>query len=70
MTNEVDISEIHVGDVIKGRRVTKVYMLCGCTAFDTEPIEDNAKDYTAEPAKKPVEEPKEAPKRRARKKKE
>lgn len=64
---------MNVGDIIDGRRVTKVYMLCGCEAYDTEPVEDNAKYYKAEPKTapaEPAEEPKEAPKRRARKKKE
>jgi hypothetical protein len=49
-----------VGDIIEGRRVTRVYNLCGCIAIDTEPVETKA-----EP-----EEIKETPKRRTRKKKE
>jgi len=54
---------VKVGDIIDGRRVTRVYDLCGSLAYDTEPVE-----IMPEP-QEPFEEP-EKPKRRIRRKKE
>jgi len=48
---------VKVGDIIDGRRVTRVYMLVGEVAYDTEPVEEI-----------PKEEPVEKPKRTRRKK--
>ena len=65
---------IKVGDIIDGRRVTRVYTLCGGLAYQSEPVtgkvvEENAVYYPEEPAKaEPTPEP-EKPKR-GRKKKE
>ena len=53
---------VKVGDIIDGRMVTKVYMLVGEVAYDTEPVEEL-------PEIVKVPEP-EKPKRRIRKKKE
>lgn len=53
---------VKVGDIIDGRRVTRVYMLVGEVAYDTEPVEDiRIEDIKAE-------EPVEKPKRTRRKK--
>ena len=49
---------IKVGDIIEGRKVTRVYNLCGCVAYDSVPAEDEPK---AEP------QPEEKPKRRRKK---
>ena len=49
---------VKVGDIIDGKRVTKVTIICGSLAYQTEPVETVK------------EEPKEEPKRRSRKKKE
>ena len=57
---------IKVGDIIDGRKVTRVYNLCGCVAYDSVPAEEEPK---AEPKAEPQEEPKpeEKPKRRRKK---
>ena len=52
---------IKVGDVIDGRKVTRVYELCGGTAYDSVPVNETIE---------PVEEAKEEPKKRIRRKKE
>lgn len=49
---------IKVGDIIEGRKVTRVYELCGGIAYDSIPIED-------EPKEEP--QPEEKPKRRRKK---
>jgi hypothetical protein len=49
---------IKVGDIIDGRKVTRVYYLCGCVAYDSVPAE-------AEPKEEP--QPEEKPKRRRKK---
>jgi hypothetical protein len=49
---------IKVGDIIDGRKVTRVYNLCGCVAYDSVPAED-------EPKEEPK--PEEKPKRRRKK---
>lgn len=49
---------IKAGDIIDGRKVTRVYNLCGCVAYDSVPAEDEPK---AEPK------PEEKPKRRRKK---
>jgi hypothetical protein len=49
---------IKVGDIIDGRKVTRVYYLCGCVAYDSVP---------AEPKEEPKAEPEEKPKRRRKK---
>jgi len=55
---------IKVGDIIDGRKVTRVYNLCGCVAYDSVPAEDEPK---AEPQEEPKAEPEEKPKRRRKK---
>ena len=68
---------VKVGDIVDGRRVTKVFNLCGMEAYQSEPVkEDNSKSF---PEKLPglgekrmiiaPEEPEEKPKR-GRKKRE
>lgn len=52
-----------VGDIIDGRKVTRIYTLCGGTAYESVPV-------TEEAPKAPVEEPEEKPKKRIRRKKE
>lgn len=47
---------IEVGDIIDGRRVTRVYTLCGGLAYESEPVKGNVKTENAvyfpeEPAK-------------------
>ena len=65
---------IKVGDIIDGRRITKVFELCGSIAYQSEVVsepepENNTVYFPEEPAK--VEEVKEPEKpRRGRKKKE
>lgn len=49
---------IKVGDIIDGRKVTRVYNLCGSVAYDSVPAE-------AEPKEEPK--PEEKPKRRRKK---
>ena len=49
---------IKAGDIIDGRKVTRVYNLCGCVAYDSVPAED-------EPKEEP--QPEEKPKRRRKK---
>jgi hypothetical protein len=49
---------IKVGDIIDGRKVTRLYYLCGCVAYDSVPAED-------EPKEEPK--PEEKPKRRRKK---
>jgi hypothetical protein len=49
---------IKAGDIIDGRKVTRVYYLCGCVAYDSVPAE-------AEPKEEPKAE--EKPKRRRKK---
>jgi hypothetical protein len=49
---------IKVGDIIDGRKVTRVYNLCGCVAYDSVP---------AEAEEEPKAEPEEKPKRRRKK---
>lgn len=34
---------IEVGDIIDGKRVTRVYALCGSLAYESEPVLNNAK---------------------------
>lgn len=51
---------IKAGDIIDGRKVTRVYYLCGCVAYDSVPAE-------AEPKEEPKAEPEEKPKRRRKK---
>ena len=34
---------IEVGDIIDGKRVTRVYALCGGLAYESEPVGNNAK---------------------------
>ena len=53
---------IKAGDIIDGRKVTRVYYLCGCVAYDSVPAEDEA-----EPTEEPKVEPEEKPKRRRKK---
>ena len=37
---------IKVGDIIDGKRVTKVFDLCGSLAYQSEPVqEDNSKGF-------------------------
>ncbi len=36
---------IEVGDIIDGRRVTKVFALCGGLAYQSEPVTENAKAF-------------------------
>lgn len=55
---------IKVGDIIDGRKVTRVYYLCGCVAYDSVPAEDEPKE---EPQEEPKAEPEEKPKRRRKK---
>lgn len=52
---------IKVGDIIDGRRVTKVYDLCGGLAYQSEPVKQK-------PVETAVETPEVAPKRGRRKK--
>lgn len=64
---------IKVGDIIDGRRVTKVFELCGSLAYQSEPVkgnitEDNAKYYPKEPLTADV--IADRPKTRGRRKKE
>jgi hypothetical protein len=49
---------IKVGDIIDGRKVTRVYELCGGIAYDSVPVKD-------EPQEEPK--PEEKPKRRRKK---
>ena len=49
---------IKAGDIIDGRKVTRVYYLCGCVAYDSVPAEAEAE---------PKAEPEEKPKRRRKK---
>lgn len=51
---------IKVGNIIDGRKVTRVYELCGGIAYDSVPAED-------EPKEEPKAEPEEKPKRRRKK---
>lgn len=53
-----------VGDIIDGRRVTRIYTLCGGTAYESEPVTEEPKVTKVDP------EPEEKPKKRIRKKKE
>ena len=53
---------IKAGDIIDGRKVTRVYNLCGSVAYDS--VEDEPK---AEPKEEPKAEPEEKPKRRRKK---
>lgn len=39
---------IEVGDIIDGRRVTKVFALCGGLAYQSEPVAENAKAFPEE----------------------
>jgi len=55
-----------VGDIIDGRKITRIYTLCGGTAYESVPVSD---EETKAP-KAPVEEPEEKPKKRIRRKKE
>ena len=55
---------IKVGDIIDGRKVTRVYELCGGIAYDSIPAKDEPK---AEPKEEPKAEPEEKPKRRRKK---
>ena len=41
---------IKAGDIIDGRKVTRVYNLCGSVAYDSVPAKDEPK---AEPEEKP-----------------
>lgn len=43
---------IKVGDIIDGKRVTRVYTLCGGTAYQSEPVKQDVKP---EIPKEPVE---------------
>jgi len=58
---------IKIGDIIDGKRVTKVFYLCGALAYQSEPVKDVLVDKKESVL---VDEPKaeEAPKRRTRKK--
>lgn len=66
---------IKVGDIIDGRKVTKIFELCGGLAYQSEPA-GNAKYYPQEPAKveefmpEPVNEVTEEKPKRGRRKKE
>ena len=40
------MSEIKVGDIIDGKRVIKVYWLCGGMAYQTEPVKSALIDET------------------------
>ena len=53
-----------VGDIIDGRKITRIYTLCGGTAYESVPVTEEA------PKAAPVEEPEEKPKKRIRRKKE
>lgn len=45
--------DIKVGDIIDGKRVTKVYELCGGMAYNTEPV-NTVKDAVVESVTEPV----------------
>ncbi len=51
---------IKAGDIIDGRKVTRVYNLCGSVAYDSVPAKE-------EPKAEPKAEPEEKPKRRRKK---
>jgi len=58
---------VKIGDIIDGKRVTKVFWLCGGLAYQSEPVKDVlVEDKKSVLVDEPVEEP--APKRRTRKK--
>ena len=42
---------VKVGDIIDGRRVTRVYVLCGSQAYESEPVLENTKYFPEEPKK-------------------
>lgn len=55
-----------VGDIIGGKRITKVFNLCGSEAYQTEPIEPDKPepikaevepDFMPEPEPEPIPEP-------------
>ena len=54
------MDNIKVGDIIDGKRVTKVFMLCGELAYQTEPVSKKDPVYPEEDFMNPPEEP-EAP---------
>ena len=65
---------IEVGDIIDGKRVTRVYALCGGLAYDSEPVLNNAKampEKIPELSEKiqPIEIPEEEKPKRGRKRK-
>jgi hypothetical protein len=56
---ERDMDNIKVGDIIDGKRVTKVFMLCGELAYQTEPVSKKDPIYPEEDFMNPPEEPEE-----------
>lgn len=53
------MDNIKVGDIIDGKRVTKVFMLCGELAYQTEPVSKKDPIYSEEDFMNPPEEPEE-----------
>jgi len=53
------MDNIKVGDIIDGKRVTKVFMLCGELAYQTEPVSKKDPIYPEEDFMNPPEEPEE-----------
>ena len=43
---------IKAGDIIDGRKVTRVYYLCGCVAYDSVPAEAEPKAEAEEKPKR------------------
>lgn len=72
----MEIVNVKVGDIIDGRRVTKVFELCGGIAYQSEPVGKDThipRDLGREKIEKVIEseakeEPEEKPKRGRRKK--
>lgn len=57
-----------IGDIIDGKRVTKVFWLCGGLAYQSEPVKDVLVDTKNSALVDEAPKAEEAPKRRTRKK--